>query len=264
MEQGAIASSAAAALLGPDDPSPVVMHNPQGRSPFLLIGDHAGNGIPFQLGDLGVSETERTRHIGWDIGIAGLGRRLADAIDACFISQHYSRLVIDCNRDPAAETAIVPMSDGTAVPANAQLSAAERAARVDGIHRPYQEAIAARLFEMHAMGVSPRLIALHSFTPRMNGFDRPWQIGILHHLGDTSLARAVLARLQADPALVVGDNEPYQMDGTDYSVPHHAYAARLPYVEFEVRQDLIADAAGQQHWAGVIERVLRAAETDIR
>lgn len=244
-------------LLGPDDPPPVVVYNPHGESPFLLIGDHAGNAIPRKLGDLGVAPGDRVRHIAWDIGVAGMGRMLADALGAVFVSQHYSRLVIDCNRAPDADSAIPAISDGTAIPGNRDLAPADRAARVADIHEPYQAAIARRLDAMRAKGVTPILIALHSFTPRMDGFDRPWQIGILHHLGDTRLALAVLDRLRAHLDLTVGDNEPYKMDGTDHTAPRHAYPANLPYVEFEVRQDLVDDEEGQRHWAGVIADILR-------
>jgi predicted N-formylglutamate amidohydrolase len=50
------------------------------------------------LAILGIAEAECERHIALDIGIAGLGRLLADALDATLIQQNYSRLVIDCNR----------------------------------------------------------------------------------------------------------------------------------------------------------------------
>src|ERR1700761_6804871 len=87
-------------LLGDGDPSPVTVINPVGRSPFLLIGDHAGNAIPTALGLMGLSDHDRRRHIAWDIGTAQLGGELARTLDATFIHQHYSRLVIDCNRAP--------------------------------------------------------------------------------------------------------------------------------------------------------------------
>ena len=47
-------------------------------------------------------EADLARHIAWDIGIAGVGRQLADRLDACLIMQPYSRLVIDCNRPPGS------------------------------------------------------------------------------------------------------------------------------------------------------------------
>src|SRR5687768_2319492 len=93
-------------LLADDDPPPVLMVNPRGASPFLLIGDHAGKAIPSDLGSLGLSEADLARHIACDIGIAALGAALAGALDAAFIAQAYSRLVVDCNRGPDAPDVI--------------------------------------------------------------------------------------------------------------------------------------------------------------
>ena len=69
-------------------------------SDFLLTADHAGRAIPRRLGQLGLPDSELERHIAWDIGIAGVTDRLAAALDATAVLQNYSRLVIDCNRDP--------------------------------------------------------------------------------------------------------------------------------------------------------------------
>ena len=247
-------------VLAAGDPPPVTQHNLAGPSRFLLIGDHAGNTIASSLGGLGLSEAERNRHIGWDIGIAGLGAALAERLDAAFLGQHYSRLVIDCNRDPGSANAIPDVSDGTLIPGNVGLDEAARAARVAAIHAPYHAAIAATLDTRAAAGRATILIALHSFTPVFGGVARPWHAGVLHDAGDTRFALAVLRGLQREPDLVVGDNEPYRMDGTDHTVPRHAFPRRLPYLELEVRQDLIADAGQQAHWADRLARIFSAAE----
>jgi predicted N-formylglutamate amidohydrolase len=243
-------------VLGAGDPPPVTPHNISGTSRFLLIGDHAGCAIPAPLGDLGLPESERLRHIGWDIGIAGLGRALSRRLDAAFVAQHYSRLVIDCNRDPGSVGAMPEVSDGTTIPANSALSAAERAARIAAIHAPYHQAIAAVLDARAAAGQATIFVALHSFTPVFGGVARPWQAGVLHGGGDTRFSHAVLARLAAEGDLTVGDNEPYSMDGTDHTVPRHCFPRGLPYLELEVRQDLLASPAQQDDWAKRLERIL--------
>ena len=79
---------------------------PSGRSPFLLTCDHYGRLIPRVLGDLGVPESELTRHIAWDIGIAGVAEALSRHLDAHLVAQRYSRLVIDCNRPPQVASSI--------------------------------------------------------------------------------------------------------------------------------------------------------------
>ena len=116
-------------LLAADEPAPVTVYHANGQSPFLLVADHAGNAMPRALDRLGVGEAESGRHIAWDIGIAGLGRLLADALNATFIRQNYSRLVIDCNRPPGTPTSIPEISEHTPLPGNLGLSEAKRAAR---------------------------------------------------------------------------------------------------------------------------------------
>ena len=247
-------------LLGPDDPPPVNIINSSGRSPFLLIGDHAGKAVPRKLGSLGISEAELSRHIGWDIGIAELGAILSEGLDAAFIHQSYSRLVVDCNRAPDRPDATPEISDGTEIPANRNLTAEERARRFTEIHAPYHAAIAAGLARRDAAGMPTAIVALHSFTPTMKGGEpRPWQVGILHDRGNLELSGAVLAELRREAEMCVGDNEPYRMDEIDYTIPYHAYPALRPCVEIEVRQDLLATSSQCRDWARVLARVLAAA-----
>ncbi len=246
-------------LLEPDEADATAVVNPSGRSSFLLIGDHAGRAVPRALGRLELADTELSRHIGWDIGVAELGMRLAGALDAVFIRQVYSRLVIDCNRAPDAVDAVPEISDGTVIPGNAGLDAAARAARVAAVHAPYQSAIAAEIARRTAARQATQLVALHSFTPMMRGMARPWHCGILHDGANDRLARAMLTELRADPSLTVGDNEPYAMDSIDYTIPRHAFAAGLAYVEIEVRQDLLGAVAGIDEWSARLAAMLSAA-----
>jgi predicted N-formylglutamate amidohydrolase len=246
-------------LLGGHDPSSVRIINPKGESSFLLVGDHAGNAVPDCLGNLGLEPAELDRHIGWDIGIGGVGDRLAGLIDAPFIRQAYSRLVIDCNRDPQAPDSVAETSDGTPIPGNACLGLAEREARIAEIHAPYHQAIAEAIRGRDEAGRPTILVALHSFTPCFAGFDRPWHVGVLHGGGDPGFALEMLRTLAASSDLVVGDNEPYRMDLVDHTIPRHAFQLRRPYVELEIRQDLIAEPEGQADWAKRIAAALQSA-----
>ncbi|MEG3086826.1 N-formylglutamate amidohydrolase [Sphingomonas sp. PB4P5] len=246
-------------LLSAYDPLPVRIINPGGTSSFLLIGDHAGNLVPERLQSLGLPAVELERHIGWDIGIGDLGPLLADKLDAVFIRQTYSRLVIDCNRDPARADAMPEVSDLTIVPGNIALTPEQRSARVAAIQVPYQTAIGAELARRDAAGMATILVSLHSFTPAMQGVARPWQVGVLHDRGNTTFALALIAAFERAGDLTVGDNEPYSMDTIDYTVPRHAYERDRPYAEIEVRQDLIATAEGCIEWAERLSHALAAA-----
>jgi predicted N-formylglutamate amidohydrolase len=130
---------------------------------------------------------------------------------------------------------------------------------VDEIFEPYHARIAAELDARTAGGRRPVVVCLHSFTPVLAGEARPWRFGVLH-LGASSLSQGVLTGLRAafgDDE--VGDNQPYSMDGTDYTVPRHAVARGLDYLELEVRQDLIPDEKGRAAVAARLAPVLATA-----
>jgi predicted N-formylglutamate amidohydrolase len=246
--------------LGRGDPPPFIVENPGAVSPFLLIGDHAGVAVPAALNNLGLPPEEMARHIACDIGIAGMGALLSRELDATFVRQTYSRLVIDCNRGPGWADSIPPISDGAVVPGNQSLSTSDADARRTLIFQPYHDAIGAALDARLAEGLPTVVISLHSFTPVMRGTARPWTYGVLHE-GNSPLSHAVLQHLRARFGEdVIGDNQPYSLSAaTDYSVPLHALARGLDYLEIEVRQDLIAEPEGQAQVAAVLAKVLPAA-----
>lgn len=228
-------------LLNPQDPHPVrYCCENRGGGPFVLVGDHAGAAIPAALGSLGLPPEELRRHIALDLGVEEMGRAMAEILDAPFVSQAYSRLVVDCNRHPGDPEWAATESDGTAIAANADLSPVGRAAREGEIFEPYHAAIAALLDDRTAAGRETIFVSLHSFTPAMGDTVRPWEIGILHDGHRDEFALRLLERLRAG-GRAIGDNEPYRMDATDYTVPRHAYPRDLPYVEIEVRQDILGE-----------------------
>jgi predicted N-formylglutamate amidohydrolase len=251
-------------LLGSDEVPPVLEQNAAGRSPFLLACDHYGRLIPRGLGDLGLSESQLTRHIAWDVGISGVAEALSGHLGAHLIAQRYSRLVIDCNRPPCAASSIPRISEATTIPGNEGIprEAAETRRRIifDPYHRRIDEAIDRRLHQ----GMPTVLVSLHSFTPVYAGIARPWHIGTLYHR-DTALPPLLLKHLRAEADLVVGDNEPYAVsDETDYTIPVHGEMRGLMNTGIEIRQDLIADQAGQKQWADRLARILGEIETELR
>jgi predicted N-formylglutamate amidohydrolase len=245
--------------LDPDEPGPVRVARESGTSDFVLMVDHAGKLIPRRLGDLGVAAAELERHIAWDIGIAEVTERLSAALDAAAVSQTYSRLVVDCNRNPSWESAMPAISEFTEIPGNRGLTPADRAARAAAIFHPYHDRIAALLDARAASGKRTVLIAMHSFTPVFKNESRAMQVGILY-FRRTKLAEILLELLCAEGDLTVGDNAPYALtEDSDYSIPFHAERRGLEYVEIEIRQDLITAPEGQAHWADRLARLLTAA-----
>ncbi|MES1257911.1 MAG: N-formylglutamate amidohydrolase [Acidobacteriota bacterium] len=229
---------------------------PRGASPFVFLCDHAGNTVPAELHDLGLPPSELARHIAWDIGAAGVAGALSEIFDAPAILCAVSRLVVDCNRHPGAADLIPEVSDGTIVPGNLHLSEAERSGRLRRWFYPYHDEVEAVLLERETRGVATIVVSVHSMTPSLAGVSRPWQIALSSYL-DRSLADPVLAALRHPGDVIVGDNQPYDLDpAVDYSIPFHALRRNLPHLQVEFRQDEIPDPESQRGWARRFARAL--------
>tara|TARA_R110000868_G_scaffold64251_6_gene193175 strand:- start:270 stop:1160 length:891 start_codon:yes stop_codon:yes gene_type:complete len=236
--------------------------DPESDSGFLVICDHASNALPEGYGTLGLAPSEFSRHIAYDIGAAEVSRRLAEALNCPAVLARYSRLLIDLNRGADDPTLVMKLSDGAIIPANREVDAfadkAEFAHRLAAFHEPYHLAVAEALTRARALGAVPAILSIHSFTPSWRGVARPWHTGILWDRDDR-LPAVMLAGLRAEAGLVVGDNEPYTGALKGDCLFRHGTQNGLPHVLVEIRQDLIADAAGQAEWAARIARLVGAA-----
>ena len=243
-------------LLGPDDPRPIELLETGPAGVALLVADHAGRAIPRRLGTLGLPPAALDLHIAYDIGIAELTRALGRRLDASGVMSRYSRLVIDCNRRLEDPTSIAQESDGVAVPGNRGLAPVERRYRAGAIFAPYHAAIAALLARRKQQRQPTVFVSMHSFTPRMGGVERPWQLGVLWDK-DARIAKPLIERLRQAGDLVVGDNEPYDArNGEGYTVEAHAVPGGLPHVMLEVRQDIIAEPAAAERFAEKLAPIL--------
>ncbi len=247
-------------LLGAEDPPPFVVERRQGRANFVIAVDHASARMPRRVADLGLPPAQLQRHIAWDIGALAVAQRISAALDAPLVAQNYSRLIIDCNRDPRVLSSIPEASEAIAVPGNLGLGAEEIAARRREIFDPYHEALRGLLDERLAAGRPTILVAQHTMTDIYHGVRRAMHGAVLYNR-DRRFAGLVLDELRREPGSIIADNEPYFVsDATDYTIPHHGEARGLPHVEIEIRQDLVADEAGQADWAQRIVRALEHAE----
>ncbi len=245
-------------LLGPHDAPAVSILNPDGGAPVVLLCDHASNRIPAVLEDLGLDDAARSRHIAWDIGAAEVARHLAGLLDAPALLSGYSRLVVDCNRSVDDPTAMRQISDGTIVPGNRGLDENARARRAASCYWPYHSTVTATIERVAARGVVPAIISIHTCTPVIKDFERPWHIGVLSNT-DRRMADLLITELSRDSALCVGDNQPYSgLDPHGYSIETHALPSGRPNVLLEIRQDLVDTQHGAQHWAALAGSALRA------
>jgi len=245
--------------IGRDEPAPFVAVNPRGTGRAVLACDHASAYIPRRLGSLGLEPKDRMRHITWDIGAAEVARRLSRHLDAPLFLAGYSRLVVDCNRPLRVTDIFAERSEDTAIPGNIGISAEEKAERASTFYWPYHDALHGFIDSRFKAGAVPVLICVHSFTPVYRGIPRRWHVGV-HYRLDSRLAMLALEGLHSDHELIVGENEPYEVTlDEDYTVPVHAERRGLPYVLFEIRQDLISSETGVEAWADRLAAVLAPA-----
>jgi len=250
-------------LLSPDDPPVFAVTNENGRSPFVIVSDHAGKRMPRRLGQLGLANAECDRHIAWDIGAGAVADLLASALDAVGIRQNYSRLVIDCNRMPWSESSILDVSEMTLVPGNVDLTEHDKRARIQEVFQPYHDRIARELDRRKEAGQTTILISVHSFTPVFKTVARAWHVGVLYNR-DARLADILLRMLRLENGLSVGDNEPYRVsDASDYTVPIHGERRGIAHVALEIRQDLVTGEPGQRRWADLLARLLAQAREEL-
>lgn len=241
---------------------PFHIHGGTRDARILITCDHATNRVPQDVngGDLGIAAEDMNRHIAFDVGAAGLSVALADRLGAAAILSNFSRLVIDPNRGEDDPTLLMRLYDGTIIPANRHADAAEVERRLATLYRPYHAALA----EMAARRNDTVIVAIHSFTPRLNGRGlRPWHVGVLHSHLDSRLSRTLIARLQAEPDLCVGDNEPYDGHLPGDAVDRHALQTGRHNTLIELRNDLIRDADQQAAWADRLAPIIAAAVKDV-
>lgn len=245
-------------MIGPEDPPPFSIINERGQGRVLLVGDHASNAIPRSLNNLGLEQSRLQQHIAYDIGTKKLLHHLSQHLDAPAVLAGYSRLVVDLNRSLEDDSLMPEVSDNTPIPGNQNMSTEHRNQRIHSFYTPYRKAIDSMLHRFRDNDIVPAFIAIHSFTPEMAGFARPWHVGILWDK-DPRIPQPLMQNLRAHAdGFNIGDNEPYSgKHPADYTIDHHAEASGIPHVSIEIRQDLVDTEAGAERWATILDDALR-------
>lgn len=231
------------------DPEPVEIINAESTSPILLVCEHAGRAIPQKLDTLGLADDQLSMHIAYDIGTEKVARKLAARFGCTLIVQRYSRLVLDCNRPPDTVESVPVVSDHISIPGNQNLTRRDLDARTREIFDPFAVACRTHMAKQHLR----YSYSIHSFTPSMNGLDRPWDLGFLYRhpksLGDDLYRLA--SRLW--PSMTLGNNEPYQIaDETDWFIPVCAEPRQIPHSLLEIRNDHLLTDEGCEQWSGQV------------
>ena len=237
--------------------------NRGGRSPFVLICDHASNFVPARYAALGLDAADLARHIAWDPGALPVASLLAGALDATLVESRISRLVIDCNRPLDAPDLISLVSESTPIPGNQGLTPQEREMRIALSWQPFHKAVEEVVSERLAEGRETMLVSIHSFNPVYNGVTRPWHVGVLHD-ADRRLSRPLIRALKSIEGVTVGDNQPYSpADRVYFTLERHGRSRGLACAMIEIRNDEIADQSGQRIWADRLSRIFTDLEPDM-
>lgn len=248
-------TNALTALLDSADPAPFTRLKGDPDVPLLVLCDHASNAVPRSLGDLGIDAPALASHIAWDIGARRVAETIVERIGGTGVLAGFSRLVIDCNRPLRHPTLVPETSDGIVIPANRRLDRTDIGARIELLYLPYHFAIVEALADFASRGIAPTVLCVHSCTPVMNGFSRPWSIGVAHS-PDDSMSRLLMETLRGIGDFDVGDNQPYAVDETDFTVIAHGLNRGLKHALIEIRQDLIADDRSATAWGELMCNVL--------
>ncbi len=238
-----------------NDHTPFIVTGRQRPGPWVITADHATNHVPDWVGDLGLDPADMQRHIAFDPGAEGVALALGDLLDSPVVASRFSRLVIDPNRGADDPTLVMQLYDGTIIPGNRHVTDADRAERQANLYDPYHAAIDGVMRDRDA----PAYLAIHSFTPQLNGRPpRPWHIGILY-AEDDRLSVALESSLRSETGLIIGMNEPYVGKLPGDSVDTHALRHGHHNTLIELRNDLIDTAEKQRAWAERLAPHLTAA-----
>ena len=119
--------------------------NADSACPLILTCEHASAAIPAGYAGLGLSEQMLDTHIARDKGCGKLTEVLAQKLGCTAFLAGYSRLFIDVNRREEEAELIVDESDKILIPGNQNISPSERQYRIENYHRPYYQAIMAKI-----------------------------------------------------------------------------------------------------------------------
>ncbi|MCC6399765.1 MAG: N-formylglutamate amidohydrolase [Flavobacteriales bacterium] len=199
----------------------------------LLTCEHGGHEVPTELRALfaGAGEVLRS-HCGWDPGALDLFTALRPLAHLA-LEGTTSRLVVELNRSldsPALFSAFTR-----------DLPHAQRSHLIDEHYTPFRTAAADAVATWRADRPSVLHLSVHTFTPVLDGVQRPMDIGLLYDPA-RSWERALVEAWEqllnaAAPDLVIRHNEPYR--GTDdghTTALRAAHAVGYAGIELEVNQ----------------------------
>ena len=229
-----------------------------GNDRFILTCEHASAAIPAEYENLGLAPYELNRHIARDKGAGEVCRLLAKEMGCAAFLGRYSRLLIDLNRRTDENELILEESDMTIIPANQNLTGAERKKRIQRYYTPYYNALEKYIAGLQQKGIKPVLFSIHSYTPQLKGGAyRPWQAGILYHK-PAAFADYLYKGLAAG-SKIIGENVPYDFRKFNTGAAVICGEEKgLDYALIEIRDDEFDNlTSGAEEWGRVLADLMK-------
>lgn len=238
-------------------PAFVVEGNPTTDTPYVLTCEHATNLLPPPLKATPDDQHWLAQHWGWDIGIQDVTQRLREKTQSVGVFSRFSRLICDPNRAIDNPTWLLEEVEGAPLSFNTSVTEAERERRRAEYYDPYHQGVHDTIATRRNNPTPFLLLSMHSFTPLYMGEPRSLEVGVLFDENYEHLAYKMGAWIEQE-GLITEYNEPYSgMGGMMYSIWRHGNHFGLPYLELEIRQDLI-DTREKAH--AMADRILPSLE----
>ncbi|HZF31229.1 MAG TPA: N-formylglutamate amidohydrolase [Gammaproteobacteria bacterium] len=220
---------------------------------LVLTCEHGGNRIPSAYARLfRGADHVLASHRGWDPGALTLARLLGKKLRRPALAVTWSRLFVEANRAPTNRRIWSQFTK--------ELPREERRQILDRWWRPHREEVENAVAADVARGRRVVHVAVHSFTPELDGVVRNADIGFLYdsrRKREGELCRRwaeILHRL--DPDLRVRFNYPYSgaADGLTTWLRQRHPEKRYLGVELEINQALV----GANGWRRFQEHVAQS------
>jgi predicted N-formylglutamate amidohydrolase len=223
---------------------------------FLLTCEHAGNELPKKYLTLfkGSEETLYS-HKAFDPGALRLARHLAAALKLPLSYTSVSRLLVEANRSLDSDELFSDFSKS--------LSEKERKAVLDKFYFPHRQEVEEQITKITAAGQRVCHLAIHTFTPALDGEVRKADLGILFD-PKRPLEKAIAQQLREElkkqnPERKVLYNSPYP--GTDDGFPTYLRGKfsqdQYAGFELEINQKFFLDGK-EEVWQAVVDELINA------
>ena len=220
------------------------------RSGFrlLLTCEHAGNRVPAAYeGRFRGADRVLASHRGWDPGALHLARAVGRRLGVAVLSVSWSRLLVESNRSPTNPRIWSPWT--------AALPADEKAKILDRYWWPHRRRVDQAVRDVVVQRATVLHVAVHSFTPVLDGEHRTADVGLLYDPARAGERRTCLRWVEA---LRVRRNYPYRgtADGLTTWLRRRYPASRYMGIELEVNQAYLAGLR-RSAVAGTIAETIR-------